>query len=96
MRNTCRKLSGKSGGLLGRCLAFGLVLSFGATQAIAALNAPCSGKKGGVSHCQESQFVCQDGSVSQSKKICSPGEYGKTKTTEKTTKPTKPIKPASP
>ncbi len=31
---------------------------------------PCSGKKGGISHCQESKFVCKDGSISASKKIC--------------------------
>ncbi|MDD7425007.1 MAG: hypothetical protein PUK61_01010 [[Actinobacillus] rossii] len=33
--------------------------------------APCSGKKGGVSHCSSSgKFICNDGSVSKSKKIC--------------------------
>lgn len=32
---------------------------------------PCSGKKGGVSHCTPSgQFVCNDGSISKSKKLC--------------------------
>lgn len=32
---------------------------------------PCSGKKGGVSHCSKSgKFICNDGSVSKSKKIC--------------------------
>lgn len=31
---------------------------------------PCSGKKGGVSHCQGAKFVCNDGSISGSKKIC--------------------------
>ena len=31
---------------------------------------PCSGKKGGISHCQGSKFVCKDGSISASKKIC--------------------------
>ncbi len=31
---------------------------------------PCSGKKGGVSHCDGSKFVCNDGSISASKKIC--------------------------
>lgn len=33
--------------------------------------APCSGKKGGVSHCLGKFFVCKDGSTSQSKKVCS-------------------------
>lgn len=32
--------------------------------------APCSGKKGGVSHCSGGKFICNDGSVSKSKKIC--------------------------
>lgn len=36
-----------------------------------ARNYPCSGKKGGVSHCQSGKFICKDGSVSGSKKICS-------------------------
>jgi len=31
---------------------------------------PCSGKKGGVSHCSGGKFICNDGSVSQSKKVC--------------------------
>ncbi|MGZ3949607.1 MAG: DNA/RNA non-specific endonuclease [Flavisolibacter sp.] len=33
--------------------------------------APCSGKKAGISHCNGSQFVCNDGSVSKSTKDCS-------------------------
>jgi endonuclease G len=32
---------------------------------------PCSGKKGGISHCEGSQFVCNDGSSSKSTKDCS-------------------------
>lgn len=35
-----------------------------------AANTPCSGKKGGVSHCESGRFICNDGSVSQSKKVC--------------------------
>lgn len=31
---------------------------------------PCSGKKGGISHCLGSYFVCKDGSTSASKRIC--------------------------
>jgi hypothetical protein len=31
---------------------------------------PCSGKKGGISHCQDGKFVCNDGSLSRSKKTC--------------------------
>lgn len=33
-------------------------------------NTPCSGKKGGVSHCKNGKFVCKDGSTSASKRIC--------------------------
>ena len=36
-----------------------------------AANYPCSGKKGGVSHCSSGKFICKDGTVSGSKKICS-------------------------
>lgn len=33
---------------------------------------PCSGSKGGISHCTaEGGFICNDGSLSQSKRICS-------------------------
>ena len=35
-----------------------------------AKNTPCSGKKGGVSHCANGKFVCKDGSISSSKKAC--------------------------
>jgi len=39
---------------------------------VMARNYPCSGKKGGVKACtQDGKFLCQDGSISQSKKICS-------------------------
>jgi len=31
---------------------------------------PCSGKKGGISHCQRAKFICHDGSMSGSKRIC--------------------------
>lgn len=37
---------------------------------VATANEPCSGKKGGVNHCQGSTFICNDGSVSGSKKDC--------------------------
>lgn len=37
---------------------------------VEARNTPCSGKKGGVSHCQGGKFVCKDGSISASKKTC--------------------------
>ena len=31
---------------------------------------PCSGSKGGVSHCSGGKFICNAGSVSRSQKIC--------------------------
>lgn len=35
-------------------------------------NKPCSGKKGGIKHCTpEGKFMCNDGSISGSKKKCS-------------------------
>ncbi|CAM4097907.1 hypothetical protein PSAR109036_08945 [Psychrobacter arenosus] len=36
-----------------------------------AQNTPCSGKMGGVSHCENGKFVCKNGKISQSKKTCS-------------------------
>lgn len=36
-----------------------------------AANYPCSGSKGGVAHCAGAQFVCNDGSISGSQKVCS-------------------------
>lgn len=51
-------------------LCSGLLIAF-ATSADARGRQPCSGKKGGISHCTKSgKFVCNDGSVSKSKKIC--------------------------
>jgi endonuclease G len=40
---------------------------------VMAQNTPCSGKKGGVSHCKGTKFICNDGSYSRSKKACSNG-----------------------
>lgn len=40
------------------------------TPAMAKGNKPCSGKKGGVSHCSGGKFICKDGTVSASKKVC--------------------------
>ena len=34
-------------------------------------NKPCSGKKGGIKHCtSDHKFMCNDGTVSASKKKC--------------------------
>lgn len=35
-----------------------------------ARNTPCSGKKGGVSHCSGGKFVCKDGTISKSRQVC--------------------------
>lgn len=48
----------------------GVLLAVSPSQASAA-NTPCSGRKGGVSHCQGRTFICNDGSVSASKRNCS-------------------------
>ena len=47
----------------------GIVMAVVSTQSFAT-NYPCSGKKGGVSHCENGKFICKDGSVSKSKKSC--------------------------
>lgn len=47
-----------------------LVLSVSGVAEAGRGKQPCSGKKGGISHCQGSKFVCKDGSISASKKIC--------------------------
>lgn len=41
-----------------------------------AANYPCSGKKGGVERCIGEKFLCNDGSISASKRICSGSEAG--------------------
>lgn len=44
---------------------------FGASAFSNAANYPCSKSKGGVSHCTtDGKFVCNDGSISRSKKVC--------------------------
>jgi hypothetical protein len=50
-----------------------LVLVFTLSTAISAFaaNTPCSGGKGGIAHCAGGKFVCNDGSISGSKKFCS-------------------------
>lgn len=41
-----------------------------ASPVVSAGGRPCSGSKGGVSHCENGRFVCRDGTVSQSKRVC--------------------------
>lgn len=51
-------------------LTFVLMFAFMSTAEAGKGRKPCSGKKGGISHCQGTKFVCNDGSISASKKIC--------------------------
>lgn len=54
-----------------RALPLLAALAFALAPAAAlAKNTPCSGKKGGVSHCSSGKFVCNDGTISGSKKVC--------------------------
>lgn len=55
---------------------------------------PCSGSKGGISHCTSGgQFVCNDGTLSRSKKICS--GYGSSANLYETATPVKKSKPVT-
>ena len=49
------------------CLVVFLALWFSFSQAA---NTPCSGRKGGISHCAGDTFICNDGSTSASRKSC--------------------------
>ncbi|WPO99465.1 hypothetical protein SFA35_23175 [Pseudomonas sp. HR96] len=40
------------------------------SQTSLAANTPCSGHKGGVARCDGELFLCNDGSISQSKRSC--------------------------
>ncbi|CAB3837272.1 hypothetical protein [Achromobacter ruhlandii] len=51
-----------------------LAVSF-ATAAHSA-NTPCSGKKGGVERCVGEKFLCRDGSISASKRVCTGPDGG--------------------
>lgn len=61
-------------------IALGLVMGLFSLEASSA-NYPCSGSKGGVSHCSGATFVCNDGSTSGSKRNCSAESGGKSKNT---------------
>ncbi|NER62882.1 hypothetical protein G3436_01925 [Pseudomonas sp. MAFF212427] len=52
-----------------RVLALGLVLMLSSTLSLAA-NTPCSGRKGGIAGCDGDAFLCNDGSISASKRSC--------------------------
>jgi hypothetical protein len=48
-----------------------VLLAFGFASSVQARNTPCSGKKGGISHCSGEKFVCKNGTMSASKRKCS-------------------------
>lgn len=51
--------------------ALALCVSLGFSQLAEARNYPCSKGKGGVSHCtSDGKHVCNDGTISRSKKKC--------------------------
>lgn len=50
-------------------VVLGLVLMLSSTISLAA-NTPCSGRKGGIAGCDGDVFLCNDGSISASKKSC--------------------------
>lgn len=52
---------------------------------------PCSGSKGGIAHCtSDGHFVCNDGSLSQSKRFCS--GYGSSESSNRVKPSTSPRK----
>ncbi|MHA5498449.1 hypothetical protein ACVSNS_01455 [Pseudomonas aeruginosa] len=52
------------------CLIIAAALGLSSLEAAAA-NTPCSGRKGGIAGCDGDLFLCNDGSISGSKKSCS-------------------------
>ncbi len=59
--------------LMGLSLALSLL-----ANAAWAGNTPCSGRKGGIAGCDGDTFLCNDGSISASKKSCSAYFGGRT------------------
>lgn len=55
------------------CLAASTVLALSNT--VMAANTPCSGSKGGIAGCDGELFLCNDGSISGSKRSC-PAYFG--------------------
>ena len=53
----------------GLCLFIAVALGLSSLDVNAA-NTPCSGRKGGISGCDGDFFLCNDGSISGSKKSC--------------------------
>lgn len=61
----------------------GVLLSAVLVQTAIAANTPCSGRKGGVSHCRGEFFICNDGTTSKSKRVCSSGDALERKSSKK-------------
>lgn len=52
-------------------IMFSILMSAGFTVEAYAANTPCSKSKGGIKSCTtDGKFLCNDGSISASKKIC--------------------------
>ena len=73
---TCRRAL-RITGMSWKRFASVIILLLACTHTSAA-NTPCSGKKGGISRCENGHFVCNDGSVSASKRQCSQDAIGPT------------------
>lgn len=56
-----------------------LVLYLFVAGAAGAANKPCSQSKGGINRCENGKFICNDGSVSASKRICGANDVSKPK-----------------
>ena len=54
-------------------ILMGLLLAL--AGGVQAANTPCSGMKGGISHCEGRFFICNDGTHSASKKDCNAEGY---------------------
>lgn len=62
-----------------KTLAFILFVSFSAflvSPSYAKGRQPCSGSKGGIQRCVNGNFLCNDGTISRSKRVCDPSVYG--------------------
>ena len=54
-----------------RILVMAMTVTLASTMIVDAANTPCSGKKGGIARCtKDGKFLCKDGTISQSKKVC--------------------------
>ena len=78
--NVCKNLMKLRSNTHALSLIFAAILLLPLTSNAA--NQPCSGKKGGIAHCDGAQFVCNDGSTSKSQKNCA-AELGGNATPDK-------------